>query len=110
MNNLKAKCPKCKFEYTIPLDRELIRTLPMNNLYWGLYIKIISEHLGYHPDDMHEEFKLMFNPKDSKIRLGQKYGGTTTRMTRKEFSHYLEDIKTWAFMEHGITLPEGQDD
>ena len=106
MNNLKAKCPKCKFEYTIPLDRELIRTLPQNKLYWGFYIKIIAEHIGeLYPEDLHEELKLMFNPKDSSLTPGARFGGTTTRMTRKEFTEYLEKIRIWAITFHNINLP-----
>jgi len=106
MNNLKAICPKCKFEYTIPLDRDLVRTLPQNALYWSYYIQTISEHLGYFPEELHEEFKLMFNPHDSKLTLGARVGGTTTGMTRKQFSDYLEKIRIWANREHGIVLPE----
>ena len=106
MNNLKCTCPKCKFEYTVPLDRQLLRTLPQNSLYWGVYIKIISEHLGYFPEELHEEFKIMFNPKDSILNLGQKYGGSTKTMKRKEFTDYLDNIRIWAATEHEITLPE----
>ena len=105
-NNLKATCPKCKFEYIIPLDRDLIRTLPQNSLYWGVYIKIIAEHLGYFPDELHEEFKAMFNAKDSKLEPGQRISGSTMRLTRKEFTRYLEDIRNWAMIEHEIDLPE----
>lgn len=108
MNNLEAICPKCKFKYTIPLDRQLVRTLPQNSLYWAVYVKTIAEHLGYFPDECHEELKLLFNPHDSKLVLGAKVGGSTTRMTRKEFSEYLEKIRIWAMVNHGIDLPEAE--
>lgn len=109
MNNLKATCPKCKFSYTIPLEKELIRTLPQNSLYWAVYIKIIAEHLGMFPEECHEELKLFFNGKDSKLSLGEKVGGSTTKMTRKEFTRYLEDIRNWAMIEHEINLPESDE-
>lgn len=109
MNNLKITCPKCHFKYTIPIHTELIRTLPQNSLYWGVYIKILSDHLGYFPDELHEEFKLMFNPKDSKFTPGDKFGGTTTRMKRKEFTEYLEKIRIWALTDQGINLPEAEE-
>jgi len=105
-NNLKVTCPECQFNYTIPLDKQLIRTLPQNSLYWGCYIKIIADHLGYFPDELHEEFKSMFNPKDSKFQPGKKIAGTTTRMNRKDFTEYLEKIKIWAMREQNISLPE----
>jgi len=106
MNNLKVKCPKCQFDYTIPLDRQLVRTVPQNKLYWGIYVRIIGDELGYMPDEMHEELKILFNPKDSKLSPGAKYGGTTIKMKRKEFTEYLEKIRIWAMIEHGINLPE----
>lgn len=108
MNNLQAICPNCKFSYTIPLDRELARTLPQNSLYWGVYVKIIADYLGYFPDELHAELKLLFNPKDSRLVLGEKVGGTTTKMTRKEFTEYLEKIRIWAMQEHWIDLPEAE--
>lgn len=109
MNNLKATCPKCSFQYVIPLDRDLVRTLPQNALYWSVYVKTIADHLGYFPDEMHDELKIMFNPKDSKLMPGHRIGGTTTRMSRKEFSNYLEKIRIWAHDKHGVILPENEE-
>ena len=106
MNNLKCVCPKCKFNYVIPLDKDLTRTLSQNSLYWPVYVGIVADHLGYFPDALHEEYKLMFNPKDSKLVPGAKVGGSTKRMTRQEFSDYLEKIKIWAFNFAGVVLPE----
>lgn len=107
-NNLKVKCPSCKFDYVIPLDRQLLRTLPQNKLYWPVYVGIVADHLGYFPDELHEEYKLMFNPQDSKLIPGEKVGGSTKKMTRKQFSEYLEKIRIWAMIEHGIDLPEAE--
>jgi len=109
MNNLKCTCPKCKFQYVIPLNRDLVRTLPMNKLYWGVYIKIISEELGYFPEDLHEELKLKLNPKDSVLNLGERFGGSTSKMKRKEFSDYLTKIRIWAKDFCDIDLPERED-
>lgn len=110
MNNLKVTCPNpnCLLEYTIILDRQLIRTLPQNSLYWGVYIKIIANTLGYLPEELHEEFKLMFNPKDSKFIPGGRVGGSTTKMTRRDFTEYLEKIRVWAFTYKEIDLPEAE--
>jgi len=59
---------------------------------------------------MHEELKKMFNPKDSKLAPGEKFGGTTTTLSTKEFSDYCERIKYWASIEHGIMIPEVDND
>ncbi|MEA2036112.1 MAG: hypothetical protein U9O94_01285 [Nanoarchaeota archaeon] len=105
MNNLQCTCPNCKFEYTIPLDTQLLRTVPQNKAYWAVYVKNISDHTGYFPEEVHEELKILFNPKDSKFKLGERYGGSTTRMKRKEFSEYLENIRIWAFETLSVVLP-----
>ena len=109
MNNLDAVCPRCSFKYTISLDRQLIRTIPQNKLYWSVYVKTIADSLGYFPEELHEELKFLFNPKDSKLTPGARVGGSTTQMKRKEFTEYLEKIRIWAQTEHGIVLPESDE-
>ncbi len=110
MNNLKAKCPKCKFEYVIPLQKELVRTIPMNKLYWGWYLRILSQELGYLvSEELHEELKLLLLPRDSLLQPGKKVGGSTTKLTRREFSDYLERIQAWALQFHNINLPDPED-
>jgi len=110
MTNLKAKCPRCCFEYVIPLERELVRTIPQNKLYWGVYVRILADHFGYFLEEMHEELKYLFNPVDSKIKPGNRVGGSTARMTRKQFTEYLEKIELWADAEHGVLLPKPESD
>lgn len=106
MSVIKVTCPQCSFEYPLKINESIIRSLSQNSLYWGVYIKILSEELGYFPDEMHEELKLKFNAKDSKLTPGEKVGGSTKRMTTKEFTEYLTEIRTWASFFHNISLPE----
>ena len=61
-------------------------------------------------EELHEEMKLRFNPKDSKFTPGARFGSSTTIMTRKEFTNYLESIRIWAFQELNVDLPEGTDE
>lgn len=109
MSIIKSKCPRCKFEYSLiaPL---INRTQKQNALYWPVYVQTCADHFGYFPDEMHEELKLMFNAKDSKLIPGARVGGSTTKMTTKEFTEYLEKIQIWALTEHGIELPEMESD
>ena len=100
---MKHICPKCHHESNVSLPR---KSTKQNNSYWGLIIPIIADHFGYFHDEMHEELKMMFNPKDSKLALGKRYGGSTTTMTTKEFNDYCEQIRFWAWIEHGIDIPE----
>ncbi len=80
-----------------------------NRYYWGVVIPVLAEHFGYEMEEMHEEMKILFNPKDSKIRPGKKIGGSTTKMSTEEFysgeTSYVERICRWAASEHGVYVP-----
>lgn len=85
------------------------RTDLQNQYYWGVVIKILSNHFGYEPEEMHEELKLMFNPIQSKIDPNRKIGGSTTKMNTVEFyvdqDSYVERIARWAASEYGVYIP-----
>jgi len=87
------------------------RTTDQNNYYWGVVVKILGDHFGYDPEDMHTELKRLFNPVKSKID-GQVIGGTTTKMNTVEFFHdedsYVERICRWAAIEHQVYIPPPQ--
>jgi hypothetical protein len=105
---IKSTCPRCKFEYSLVAVHDLNRTNRQNSLYWGVYIPTCADHFGYFPDEMHEEWKLMFLGVDSKLTPGAKVGGSTTKLTTKQFKDYLEKIIIWA-TQQGIQLPMESD-
>src|SRR5450759_1029472 len=39
------------------------RTLQQNKYYWSVVVKLISQHTGHDPDQIHELLKQMFSPK-----------------------------------------------
>jgi hypothetical protein len=88
------------------------RTDLQNQYYWGVVVKILGDHFGYEPEEMHEELKLMFNPIQSKIDPSRKIGGSTTKMDTVEFysdqDSYVERITRWAASEHGVYIPPPQ--
>jgi len=108
MSIVTVQCPRCNFTYNLISDQSMNRTLKQNSMYWPVYVQTCADYFGYFPDEMHEEFKLMFNGKDSKLVPGAKVGGTTTKMTTREFTQYLERIKIWAGT-HGIQLPDTEE-
>ena len=86
-----------------------MRTLPQNALYHAVYVKTLAEYFGEFHEDMHESLKKKFNPKSDPLNPLENIGGTTTKLTRKEFSKYLEDIKLWAMITYQIDLPESDE-
>lgn len=85
------------------------RTLRQNAYYFGVVVKILSDHFGYDHEEMHEEMKLMFNPIRSKIDPSRTIGGSTTKLSTVEFfsdeQSYVERICRWAAEQHGVYIP-----
>lgn len=97
----------------IIIDRKhATRSIAQNRMYWGSYVKGISEHTGYTPDEVHELLKAKFLPKkfalvdrDGVITDEFIIGTSTTRLNKIEFGEYLERIQQWA-AENGIVIPD----
>lgn len=82
------------------------RSLNQNNYYWGVVLKVLSEHTGYDPDDMHEICRYMFLK--SFKTVGNKeleYVKSTADLNTAEFEEYLEKIRRWAAVELNCYTP-----
>lgn len=82
------------------------RSNPQNKIYWK-WISIIGNELGYHREEMHEEFATRFIGTVEKTTLsGSKLiePVSTTTLTTKEFAEYLVKIEAFAMGEN-IRLP-----
>lgn len=83
------------------------RSAQANRYYWGVVLKAISEHTGHETDELHEYFKLQYNPRE--ILIGGEsliVGGSTASLTTQKFYDYIERIRRFASIELGVTLPE----
>ena len=83
------------------------RTLPQNRYYWGVVIKILSNHTGYTDDEMHDALKWLF------LRV-KRDGlpdtcGSTKKLNTDDFNEYLDKIKIWASTEMGCYIPDPED-
>lgn len=98
-------------EYTATFERQhATRSLESNALYWVGYVKPLSEHTGYTPNEMHAYLKARFLPtakRKTKILLLHDQDGTvideyeidlstTTDLNKLEFGDYLRDIGVFA--------------
>lgn len=82
-----------------------------NKYYWSVVVQMLSDELGYTPDEMHEAIKYQFlaEPKEVKIKTGKKmliFPGSTATLSTTDFETLMSKIRSWASMELGIFIPE----
>jgi hypothetical protein len=80
------------------------RTLDQNAWYWGVVLKLISEHTGQDAQSLHEAFKYMFSDKIT-IKGLVIPKSSRTRDTI-DFSEYCENIRQWARAFLGVEIPD----
>jgi hypothetical protein len=87
------------------------RSDKQNNLWWE-YMTILSKHTGFTKEEMHEVAKFMFLKKEAvNEQTGEVYSyvGSTTKLTKEEFSELIEKLFKWASETLTITLPSPED-
>lgn len=90
-----------KIEYV-----EATRSLPQN-AYYHVYLDVIAGETGHSSEELHELFKKKFLSRRFKLVLGEhvEIGKSTARLTKSEFSDYLDRISAHT----GIELPNPAD-
>jgi len=88
------------------------RSNRQNRYYWGIALKLISEHTGYTIEETHEVLKYIFlqkhidfEKKDGSVERAS-YVQSTTTLNTQEFETYLENIKRWASINLGVVIPD----
>jgi hypothetical protein len=82
------------------------RSNQQNNAYWGILIEILSNHLGYDKNELHDALRAKFLS-----YIDAKTGLTVIRSTKslntKEFCEYYEKIQRWSaeFLQCDIPSP-----
>ena len=69
------------------------RSYDQNRYYWGVVLKLISDHTGHTPQELHEQFKTRFGV------------SSTAELSTKAFTEYIERICALAATEN-IVIPE----
>lgn len=84
------------------------RSLRQNAAYWGVWLKAIEDATGIQAKAWHEFFKREFIPASVYEVQGKliEVTETTTDLTTKEFSEYLEHVFRYAAEKLNIDLPE----
>lgn len=78
------------------------RSINQNRYYFGIPLKLISQHTGYTVDELHEILKFKFLKEHTD--LGERIK-STTELSTVEFEQYLSDIRKWARVELGCYVP-----
>lgn len=81
------------------------RSEDQNGYYWGVVIKLAGQHCGYHPEEMHDAFKMMFLRRETPGAPPTIL--STTSMSTVEFSEFVERCRAWC-AEQGIVVPDPQ--
>lgn len=82
------------------------RSLNQNSYYWGVVLKVLSEHTGYDPDDIHEICRYMFLKSFKTVGSKElEYVKSTADLNTAEFEEYLEKIRRWAAVELNCYTP-----
>ncbi len=72
------------------------RTLNQNAWYWGVIVRMLSEHLGYTADECHFALRQKFARIPERDRDGLMVAESTAAMDTKRFSQYCDEIVRWS--------------
>jgi hypothetical protein len=91
----------------ITYDSPKARSIEQNSYYWGVVLKMLSEHIHYSVDEVHEICKYKFLGYDLKELDGENIPimKTTRGLSTVDFMGYLEEIKQWA-AGLGLVIPD----
>jgi hypothetical protein len=90
-------------------ERSANRSKEQNSLYW-IWIDILSKETGYTKDEMHTLIKYKFlkrNVVDENGVESETIKSTTT-LTTKEFTLFMNDLLFWANNTLSINLPSNE--
>lgn len=91
-----------KYVWPMPEKEKKNRSGQQNKYYWGVICKLVSDHTGYTPDEMHQ---IMADNFLSYEKDGKRFTLSTTKLKTAEFEAYMEDCRRWAAMELQVYVP-----
>lgn len=98
LNNLNGK--------RVQLTLEKVKHRRSNNqnaYYFGVVLKLLSEHTGYEPEELHEALKFKFTEKRYHCNL--LIPASTKKLDTIDFEKYLDKIRKWAVEEMRVVIP-----
>ncbi len=83
--------------------RTFRRSKNQNAYYWGVCIKLIAEHTGAEPEEIHTALKFQFSPKKFVGNLVAP--ASSALLDTIDFEAYLDKVRRWAMEELNIYVP-----
>lgn len=83
------------------------RSNQLNQYYWGVVVKIISDYTGYTKEETHELLKQTFLKK--KVLIEDTWYDTTestTKLNNKDMLEFIEQVKQWAAQTLYVYIPD----
>ena len=83
------------------------RSNQLNQYYWGVVVKIISDYTGYTKEETHELLKQTFLKK--KVLVNDEWYDTTestTKLDNKRMLELIEQVKQWAAETFSLYIPD----
>jgi len=95
-------------EVTITLPKDYPqRSGQQNRYYHGVVLELLSEHLGYTPEEVHEILKQKFLGEVLSAG-GQEFsvGKSTTELDTVQMENFMDRVRIWASIEFSVVIPE----
>lgn len=89
-------------------QRRTKRTSQANRYYFGVVVKLMAEHCGYDPQEMHEAFAFRFLRIEDCPVTGAPRRKRTPDTDSAEFSEYVNHCIRLA-AEHGVVIPDARE-
>lgn len=83
---------------------KLRRSNGQNRYLWGVCYKLIADHTGADPEEIHTALKFNFCPKRFIGNLVAP--SSTSKLDTIKFTEYIEKVRRWAAEELGISIPD----
>jgi hypothetical protein len=85
------------------------RSQKQNNYYFGVVVKLISDHTGHTCEEVHDELARRFNPQFQRSVVSKKESitaGKTSELTINKFWEYTQKCVAFASTDLNIFIPE----
>ncbi len=85
-----------------PPEKKETRSQKQNRYYWGVVCKLLHDHTGYTPEEIHQILAQKFL---SYEKIGKTFVMSTTKLKTGKFEDYMENCRRWAAMELQCDVP-----